>query len=143
MIERPFDEKGLRDLPDFFARPLLNLALNPTRTAAYTLRAGTPFGKSGERRANKFRDERKKARATAKQMRGDVWKALLHTPRKLRRKVDTLGLDIQEEFDDVQLNFQSGLQAGRLDLATFSRTSNIHAGRQAPSNIGKISLGTV
>lgn len=36
LIERPFDEKGLRDLPDFFARPLLNLALNPTRTALYT-----------------------------------------------------------------------------------------------------------
>lgn len=66
LIERPSDEKGLRDLPDFFARPLLNLALNPTRTAAYTLRAGIPFGKSGERRANKSRDERKEARATTK-----------------------------------------------------------------------------
>lgn len=68
---------------------------------------------------------------------------LLHPP-STRWKSTTLGLDIQEEFDGIQLNFRSGLQAwasrraviGVDSTATFFRTNNIHTGHQASSNTG-------
>lgn len=70
---------------------------------------------------------------------------LLHLPARPRRwKSTTLGLDIQEEFDGIQLNFRSGLQAWASrraviavdSTATFFRTNNIHTGHQASSNTG-------
>lgn len=69
---------------------------------------------------------------------------LLHPP-STRWKSTTLGLDIQEEFDGIQLNFRSGLQAwasrrvviGVDSTATFFRTNNIHTGHQASSNTGE------
>lgn len=76
--------------------------------------------------------------------RGYLMRVVLLHPPSTRWKSTTLGLDIQEEFDGIQLNFRSGLQAwasrraviGVDSTATFFRTNNIHTGHQAFSNTG-------
>ena len=51
LIEHPFGEKGPRDLPDFFARPPLNLPL-ALRGLCYTPRRNISLGKLDDNCAN-------------------------------------------------------------------------------------------
>lgn len=111
-----------RDLPDFLARPLPDLALNfAMRT--HRLTHCISFGKRRTNdnwkdkkifaRKEQFLDRSQRVEMVEeeKEFVRDilcVWCCLILPS---RWKSTTLGLDIQEEFDGIQLNFRSGLQA--------------------------------